>query len=169
MKLSQQGMFSVQGYLLLIISSRLGIQIIVTERITSRKSIRQFNQYLYWRKTGTLHLCTIYSIINWLFCIRVFRSIFRKYKIVLKVLQTDMVLNQQITALTVQRYIKLCVYKTKWSDIILHKSRQMSLVNSGALITLHAVKMHVSLHTKHPSSLWKSHVLVSNGYWYSTF
>lgn len=161
MKLSQQGMFSVQGYLLLIISSRLGIQIIVTERITSRKSIRQFNQYLsYWRKTVTLHLCTIYSIINWLFCIRVFRSIFRKYKIVLKVLQTNMVLNQQITALTVQRYIKLCVYKTKWSDIILHKSRQMSLVNSGALITLHAVKMHVSLHTKHPSSLWKSNVLV---------
>lgn len=33
----------------------------------------------------------------------------------------------------------------KWSDIILHKSRQMSLVNSGALITLHAVKMHVSV------------------------
>lgn len=160
MKLSLQGMFSEQGYLLLIISSRLGIQIIVTERITSRKSIRQFNQYLsYWRKTVTLHLCTIYSIINWLSRIREFRSIFRK-QIVLKVLQTNMVLNQQITALTVQRYIKLCVYWMKWSDIILHKSRQMSLVNSGALITLHAVKMHVSLHTKHPSSLWKSHVLV---------
>lgn len=160
MKLSLQGLFSDQGYLLLIISSRLGIQIIVTERITSRKSIRQFNQYLsYWRKTVTLHLCTIYSIINWLSRIREFRSIFRK-QIVLKVLQTNMVLNQLITALTVQRYIKLCVYKTKWSDIILHKSRQMSLVNSGALITLHAVKMHVSLHTKHPSSLWKSHVLV---------
>lgn len=159
MKLSLQWLFSEQGYLLLIISSRLGIQIIVTERITSRKSIRQFNQYLYWRKTGTLHLCTIYSIINWLSHIREFRSIFRK-QIVLKVLQTNMVLNQQITALTVQRYIKLCVYWMKWSDIILHKSRQMSLINSGALITLHAVKMHVSLHTKHPSSLWKSHVLV---------